>query len=79
MPDRSLPTYLRASEVARSLGVSTMTVYRLCADQTIPCIRTGRTGRTIRINAADFALYLSSRTAGPAPAPVIPGQIEIPE
>lgn len=72
--------YLSVAEVARTLGLSRMTVYRMCADGTLDHIRTGRAGTTYRISRASFERHTATaapRTAGPIP--VIPGQTEITE
>jgi excisionase family DNA binding protein len=70
--------YLTVSDVAHVLGLSRMTVYRMCQAGSLPHIRTGLSGKTYRIPRAAFEDY--QRTAAPTagPTPVIPGQTEIP-
>lgn len=71
------PEYLTVAEVATTLRLSKMTVYRMCDEGTIPSVRTGR-GRTIRIPTGAFARYRAGLEGRrPEPAPVIPGQTEI--
>lgn len=70
--------YLTPAEVAVHLRVCRMTVYRMIADGSFPgTIRTGRTGRTIRIPEDALTAHLEHASQA-APAPVIPGQTEIP-
>lgn len=64
--------YLRVDEVADTLRMSKMTVYRLIHVGTIPSIRVGR---TFRIPAGAFAEYLSGLERHQQPAPVTPGQL----
>jgi excisionase family DNA binding protein len=54
--------YLRVDEVATTLRMSKMTVYRLIHAGTIPSIRVGR---TFRIPAGAFAEYLSGLEGRP--------------
>lgn len=68
--------YMSASEVARLLGLSRMTVYRMCDDGTLAHIRTGYRGRTYRILRTSYEQH--TMPARPAGAPHIPGQTEIP-
>lgn len=55
-PDRKL---LTLADTARELGVSRMTVHRMCADKRLPVIVT-RCGRR-RIASADLTSYLENR------------------
>lgn len=66
--------YLTVAQVAAILGLSKMTVYRMCQEGTLAHIRTGARGKTYRI--ARTALDDHARAAQPAPA-VIPGQTTI--
>lgn len=70
--------FLTVSEVAETLRLSRMSVYRMCDDGTLPCIRVGHRGRTIRISAEAFNEYLAGLNGRRPEAPaVIPGQTEI--
>lgn len=70
--------YLTVAEVAQTLRLAPMTIYRMLRAGTIPSIRTGPTERTYRIPADGFAAYLAG-LEGRRPAPaVLPGQTEIP-
>lgn len=69
--------YMSVAEVATRLGLSKMTVYRMCWTGQLAHIRTGRNGRVYRILRSDY-----DRHATPVrntPVPVIPGQMEITE
>jgi excisionase family DNA binding protein len=69
--------YMSVAEVARRLGLSKMTVYRMCWMGDLAHIRTGPGKRVYRILRSDY-----ERHATPvrnAPVPVIPGQTEITE
>ena len=64
---------LTVREVAESMRVSTMTVYRLIKAEELPAIRVGK---HFRIRRRDLAGYLDARTigaandaGGPGPAP----------
>lgn len=46
--------YLSVADVARILGLSKMTVYRMCKEGTLKHIRTGRAGQTYRICRKSF-------------------------
>lgn len=74
------PEYLKTSEVAAVLRVSTMTVRRMCRNGELPAVEVG-TGHRLLIPAAGFADYLERRTLrpDPQPAPIIPGQEAIPD
>lgn len=75
--EKTPPTeYLPVAHVAAVLGLSRMTVYRMCHDGTLPHIRTGRAGKTYRIPRSELDAL---RTAVTAPAPVSPGQLSIAE
>jgi excisionase family DNA binding protein len=60
LPDRGKPTstFLTVAEVARSLRVSNMTVYRLVNSGQLPAVRVGR---SYRIADADVRRYLEDR------------------
>lgn len=78
MTQTTLPRtgYLTVAEVAGTLRMSRMTVYRLLADGTLPSIRIGK--RAYRIPAAAFWTYLDDLGRRPSQPPaVIPGQTEI--
>lgn len=76
MTNTTLPQtqYLRVDEVAATLRMSKMTVYRLIHAGTIPSIRVGR---TFRIPADAFADYLTGLEGRRPEAPSIPGQTEV--
>jgi excisionase family DNA binding protein len=67
--------YLSVADVARALGLSRMTVYRMCQSGALEHIRTGRGGKTYRIARSSYEQHTSP--AATAPAPHIPGQTEI--
>lgn len=71
------PDYLTVAEVAARLGLSKMTVYRMCDNGDLAHIRTGQAGRCYRILRTSYEQHASAFVA-PAPA-VIPGQTEITE
>ena len=52
--------FLTPLEVATSLKVSTMTVYRLCRSGELPHVRVGQ---SIRIKEADLTQYLTGEPA----------------
>jgi excisionase family DNA binding protein len=60
LPDRGEPTstFLTVGEVARSLRVSNMTVYRLVNSGQLPAVRVGR---SYRIADSDVRRYLEDR------------------
>ena len=66
--------YMSVADVATALGLSKMTVYRMCQSGQLAHIRTGRGGKTYRIPRVAFEQH----TTPVAPdAPVIPGQTVI--
>lgn len=67
--------YLSVAEVAHLLGLSRMTVYRMCQQGDFEYIRTGRAGRTYRITRSSFEQH-TRPVQTPAPSR-IPGQTEI--
>lgn len=67
--------FMSVTEVATTLGLSRMTVYRMCNDGTLEFIRTGHNGTTYRITRESFEQH--TRPANPTATPVIPGQTEI--
>lgn len=68
--------YMSAGEVATALGLSKMTVYRMCDAGTLAHIRTGVGGKVYRILRVSYEQHIAA-VKSPAPAPVIPGQSEI--
>jgi len=61
------PDYLTVEEAARHFRVSTPTIYRRCADGTLPHVRIGTPG-PIRISVSELARVLgSSPTPGNGP------------
>lgn len=67
--------YLSVADVARALGLSRMTVYRMCQSGALEHIRTGRGGKTYRIARSSYEQHTTP--ADSAPAPHVPGQMEI--
>lgn len=68
--------YVTVAEVATNLRLSKMTVYRMCAEGTLPSIRTGR-GRTIRIPRDAYLRYKASLRGYREPITIGPGQTSI--
>lgn len=56
-------TLLTAAEVADTLRVSTMTVYRLIRSGELPAVRVGR---NYRVRERDLDAYLESQVVDPA-------------
>jgi excisionase family DNA binding protein len=56
------PMLLTVREVADSMRVSTMTVYRLIRSGALPAIRVGK---HFRIRAHDLNAFLTAQTTGP--------------
>ena len=67
---------MSVTEVATALGLSRMTVYRMCNDGTLTFIRTGHNGTTYRITRESFEKHTTPAATTTAP-PVIPGQTTI--
>lgn len=67
--------YLTVAEVARTLGLSKMTVYRMCDTGQLQHIRTGRTGRLYRISRKSFEQH--RRPVDTSIPSVIEGQMDI--
>lgn len=67
--------YLSVATVARVLGLSKMTVYRMCNDGTLAHIRTGRAGQTYRILRSSFEAHRTP--AVPAEPVAIDGQMTV--
>lgn len=66
--------YLTVAEVATLLGLSKMTVYRMCQSGQLACFMTGVKSRTYRILRSS----VEQHTTPAAPAPTAgPGQLEI--
>lgn len=65
--------YLSVAEVAAALGLSKMTVYRMCQSGQFQHIRTGRCEKTYRILRTSFQQHTTPATIAPAPA-AGPGQ-----
>jgi excisionase family DNA binding protein len=67
--------YLRIGEVAGLLGVSTSTVYALCAAGSLSYVRT--TANSIRVRTVDLDAFVAARRVGKqrlaegAPAPAV--------
>lgn len=56
------PRFVSVSYIRECLGVSRASAYEMVAEGgPIPAIRTGTTGKTIRVRAEDFEAYLASR------------------
>lgn len=53
-----LPEYLTITEIADELRVSKMTIYRLCHDGLLPCVRVGR---SFRVTRSDLNTYLKQK------------------
>ncbi|MFJ2307646.1 helix-turn-helix domain-containing protein [Streptomyces sp. NPDC087787] len=73
-PPAGVPRFLTVLEVATALRLSRQTVYRMIALGEIDVVRTGIHGGTIRIPESALAAHIETSSA---PAPVIPGQMEI--
>jgi excisionase family DNA binding protein len=56
--------YLSVADVARALGLSRMTVYRMCQSGALEHIRTGRGGKTYRIARSSYEQHTTPAPAG---------------
>ena len=68
--------YMTVAEVARTLRLSPMTVYRMVNGGQLEAIRTGVNGRTIRVERASVDAHQHANQ-GTRPVPHVPGQTEI--
>jgi excisionase family DNA binding protein len=66
--------YMSVAEVAAALGLTRMTVYRMCRSGVLVHILTGPAGKTYRILRTSFEEHITPK----APAPAhIPGQLPL--
>lgn len=67
--------YMSVADVAKALGLSKMSVYRMCWTGELAYIRTGPGKRVYRILRSSFAQHATP--VRNSPVPIIPGQTEI--
>lgn len=56
---------LTVADVANMLRLQDVTVRNMANDGTLPSVRTGRAGKTVRFESEDIANYIRGRRVGP--------------